>query len=250
MNALELVGVAAAGLAGGFVNTLAGGGSVIMVPALMLLDVSGGVANGTSRVPILAQCLTSAATFGRAGKLERGPALDVAPLTIVGALVGAYVATLVPNGIFEPMLLGTMVVMAIALLARPETLAPPPGTPVRKVMGSPLMMVMALAAGFYGGVLQAGAGILFLTILSGVLRYDLLRANALKAVVMLSYIVVTVAVFAWKGRILWDAAAAMTVGSVLGAWVGARVALKHKLGWIRWLVILMVVATSVWVVVR
>jgi len=250
MNGLELAGAAAAGLAGGFVNTLAGGGSMIMVPALLVAGVPADVANGTSRVPIFAQCLTSAATFGRAGRLERGPALDIAPLTVVGALGGAYVATRVPNHVFEPLLVGTMVVMAIALLARPETLAPPPGTPVRKVMGSPLMMLMALAAGFYGGVLQAGAGLVFLAILSGALRYDLVRANALKAVVMLSYIVVTVGVFAWKGKILWTAAAAMTGGAVIGAWLGARVALTRGTAWIRWLVILMVCATSIWVLVR
>ncbi len=250
MNALELAGCAAAGLGGGFVNTLAGGGSMIMVPAMLVVGVPADVANGTSRVPIFAQCLTSAATFGRAGRLERGPALDVAPLTIVGALLGAYVATLVPNRVFEPMLVGTMIVMAIALLARPETLAPPPGTPVRKVMGSPAMMLLTFAAGFYGGVLQAGAGLVFLAILAGVLRYDVIRANALKAVVMLSYIVVTVAVFAWKGKILWDAAAAMTAGAILGAWIGARIALTRGTAWIKWLVISMVLATSVWVLVR
>ncbi len=247
---LELVAMGVAGLIGGFVNTLAGGGSMIMVPAMMIAGLPADVANGTSRVPIFAQCLTSAATFGRAGRLERGPALDVAPLTVVGALGGAYVATLVPNQVFEPLLVGTMVLMALALLWRPETLAPPPGTPVRKVFGSPGRMLLTLTAGFYGGVLQAGAGLVFLALLSGVLRFDLVRANALKAVVMLSYIVVTVVVFAMMGRIAWEAAGAMTIGSVLGSWTAARFALLRGQAWIRWIVIAMVIVTSAVVVLR
>lgn len=250
MTPAEIAAVAAAGLGGGFVNTLAGGGSMIMVPALMLVGVPADIANGTSRVPITAQCMTSAATFAHAGRLERGPALDVAPLAIAGALLGAYVATLIPNRIFEPLLVGTMMLMALGMLWRPETLAPPEGTPVRHVMGSPGAMLLTLLAGFYGGVLQAGAGIVFLALLSGVLRYDLVRANALKAIVMLSYIVVTVGVFAYRGRIAWEAAGAMTIGAVLGAWIGARVALAAGSRWIRWLVIAMVIAMGVWVLVR
>jgi uncharacterized membrane protein YfcA len=243
--------MAGAGLVGSFVNTLAGGGSMLMVPAMMVAGVPADLANGTSRVPILFQCTTSATTFYRAGRLERGPTLDVAPLTIVGALAGAWVATMVPNRIFEPLLVGTMVVMALTMLLRPETLAPPEGTPPKKVFGHPLAMVLTVAAGFYGGLLQAGAGLVFLALLSGILRFDLARANALKAIVMLSYIVVTVAVFAYQDMIVWDAALAMTGGAILGAWIGARVALgKGASAWVRWLVIAMVIATAVWVVVR
>ncbi len=250
MTPLELAALAAAGLGAGFVNTLAGGGSMIMVPALLLAGVPADVANGTTRVPILAQCLTSAATFARAGRLERRPAVDVAPLAVLGALVGAYVATLIPNRIFQPLLVGTMMVMAATMLLRPETLAPPDGTPVRRVLGDPLAMLCTLAAGFYGGVLQAGAGIVLLTLFSGLLRYDLVRANALKATVMLCYIAVTVAVFAARGRIQWEAAGVMTAGAVVGAWIGARLALQAGPAWIRWVVIAMVLALGVWVLVR
>jgi hypothetical protein len=250
MNDLELAALAGAGLAAGFVNTLAGGGSMIMVPALLLAGVPADVANGTTRVPILAQCATSAATFARARRLERAPALDVAPLAVVGALAGAWIATLIPNRIFEPLLVGTMMVMAVTMLLRPETLAPPPGTEPRRVLGAPLAMLCTLAAGFYGGVLQAGAGIVLLALFSGLLRYDLIRANALKAIVMLAYIAVTVAVFAARGRIEWAAAGVMTIGAVLGAWLGARLALQAGAAWIRWVVLAMVLALGGWVLWR
>jgi len=247
---LAFVGAALAGLAGGFVNTLAGSGSMIMVPALMVAGVPADLANATSRVPILAQCMTSATAFWRAGRLERGPVLDVSPLLIVGALAGSYVATLMPNRIFEPLLLGTMLVMAVLMVLGRDQFPVDDSVPPRKVLGSAPAMGITLVAGFYGGLIQAGAGYVLLALLSGLLRYDLVRANALKAVVMLSYIIVSVVVFAARDRVVWGAAGAMTVGSVLGAWIGAHVALGRGQAWIRWIVIVMVLASCVWMFVR
>ena len=169
---------------------------------------------------------------------------------IVGALAGSFAATLVPNRVFQPLLLGTMIVMALGMLLSPGALAPPPGTEPRRVMGRPLAMLLTLATGFYGGILQAGAGFLILALLGGALRYDLVRANALKAVVMLAYIVVTVAVFAARGKVAWAAAVAMTVGAVVGAWIGAHLAMRRGQGLIRWIVIGMVIVSCVVVFVR
>jgi uncharacterized membrane protein YfcA len=246
----ELAGLVTAGAAGSFVNTLAGGGSMILVPSLMLFGLPADLANGTSRVPILAQCATGAYGFARGGRLETAAAFDAAPLTLVGALVGAYVATILPNAVFEPLLVGTMIVMALGLLLRPDTLAPPEGTTPRRAMGSPLSMLALLLAGFYGGVLQAGAGLVFLALLAGLLRYDLVRANALKAVVMLAYIAVTVGVFAAYGKIAWEPALAMTAGAIAGAWLGVRLAIKRGVQLIRVVVIVAVIAVSIYVVVR
>jgi uncharacterized membrane protein YfcA len=251
VDAVGLAAAALAGLGGGFVNTLAGAGSMVMVPALMVAGVPADLANATSRVPIFAQCLTSTAAFARAGRLERGPVVDVAPLLIVGALAGSYVATLLPNRIFEPLLMGTMLAMAILMVLGRDRFGGAADEQPRTVMGSPASMAITLLAGFYGGLIQAGAGFVLLALLGGLLRYDLVRANALKAVVMLSYIVVTVAVFAARDMIVWAAAGAMTVGSVLGAWLGAKAALgKGSSDWIRWLVIVMVLASCVWLFVR
>ena len=82
-----------------------------------------------------------------------------------------------------------------------------------------------LAAGFYGGLLQAGAGLVFLAIFAGGLRYDVVRANALKALVMLLYIAVTVAVFIAYDMMAWRAGLVVAAGAALGAWGAARLAM-------------------------
>ncbi len=229
MSPEHAAALAAAGLAAGALNTLAGGGSLMMLPALMFVGagMGGDVANGTSRVAILAQCLAGAATFARGGHLPRGAARTIVPPVLVGAVAGAYLATLLPNRIFEPMLLGTLAIMAVALMINPARFAPPPGTEPRQVRGLAALAGL-FVAGLYGGVLQAGAGLVFLAILAGGLRYDLVRANALKALVMLVYIAATVVVFAAAGMIQWLPAACMSVGTVLGAWGAAHMAMGPR----------------------
>lgn len=227
MDALSAVGLAGVGLAAGALNTLAGGGSLLLVPGLMLVGLPADLANASSRVAILAQCLTGAATFGRGGRLPTHAARSVVPPTLVGAAIGAWIATRVPNRVFEPMLLGTLAVMAIALVLNPARFAPPPDATPRTARG-PLAMAGLVLAGLYGGVLQAGAGLIFLAILAGGLRYDLVRANALKALVMTAYIAVTVAVFALADKIRWGPALAMSAGSIVGAWGAASIAMTSR----------------------
>lgn len=233
MDPLHAAALAGAGLVAGALNTLACGGSLLLVPALMLFGGGGGTAmsathaNATSRAAIFAQCLAGAATFARGGVTPVRAAMRIVPPVLVGALLGAWVATEMPNRFFEPLLLGTLAVMAVGLLINPTRFAPAPGTEPRDVRGL-AAYVGLFGAGVYGGVLQAGAGIVFLAILAGGLRFDLVKANALKALVMLVYIAATLAVFAAAGMVHWVPAAFMSAGSVIGAWAAARLAMSAR----------------------
>lgn len=231
MDPLHAAALAGAGLVAGVLNTLAGGGALLTVPTLMLMGGGGGMtathANATSRAAIFAQCLSGAATFAKGGVTPVNAAKRIVPPVLVGALLGAWIATQLPNKVFQPLLLGTLGLMAIGLLVNPTRFAPPPGTEPREVRGVVAYAVL-FAAGLYGGVLQAGAGIVFLAILSGGLRFDLVRANALKALVMMVYIAATLAVFGAAGMVHWVPAACMSVGSVIGAWAAARMAMTAR----------------------
>ncbi|HVV81734.1 MAG TPA: sulfite exporter TauE/SafE family protein, partial [Kofleriaceae bacterium] len=202
IGAPVLAALVGAGLVAGALNTLAGGGSLLLVPALMLTGLSATVANGTSRVAVLAQCAASVTSFARKGRLPWRAARSAVPPVLVGAAVGAAIATQVSNRVFEPLLLVTLAVMALALLVSPARFMAPPGATPRAP--TTWWAVLALfAAGIYGGVLQAGAGLVFLAIFAGGLRYDLVEANALKGLVMLLYITGTVGVFATAHEIMW-----------------------------------------------
>lgn len=223
-TALLLIG---AGLAAGALNTLAGGGSLILVPALMVTGMPSTVANGSSRIAIFVQCLAGAAAFARGGRLPRGAARTIVPPVMIGAGLGAYLATRIGPRVFTPMLLGTLVLMAGALAIRPGRLAPPADAVPRDPRG-PLALAGLFLAGVYGGVLQAGAGLVFLGILATGLRYDLVRANALKALVMLLYIALTAVVFIAYGMIEWAPALALAAGAGAGAWGAAQLAMTPR----------------------
>lgn len=216
-----------AGLVAGALNTLAGGGSLLLVPALMLTGMTATFANATSRVAVLAQCAASVIGYARRKRLPTDSARPVVPPVVAGAAIGALLASRMPDRVYEPLLLTTLVVMALALLVSPSRFAPAPGVEPRSPRSVPAMLGL-FVAGVYGGVLQAGAGLVLIAIFAGGLRYDLVRANALKALVMLIYIAGTVAVFAGHDQVIWAPALVLAGGAAVGGWSGSQLALSRR----------------------
>ncbi len=215
----------AVGVAAGFVNTLAGGGSLLTLPVLMLAGLPPHVANASNRVAVFLQGLAGASAFDREGQLDRGAALSIALPTLVGAFAGASTAAYLPNDILKPVLLSAMIVIALLLLVRPAVLAPPPhGTP-RTVREAPGAFVVLVAIGFYGGFAQAGVGIFLLAAFGGLLRYDLVRANALKLLVTTAFTGLALLVFVGAGQVEWAPGLALAVGMVVGARLAVRFAI-------------------------
>jgi hypothetical protein len=239
-----------AGVAAGFVNTLAGGGAVIAVPALMLLGLPGDVANATNRVAVVVQSLTGAIGFARGGKLDRAAAIEVVPVTVCGALAGAYVATILPNRIFEPLLIVTMIAIAVLLMLRPGTIAPTPGGTPKALRGQPWAILGLLAAGFWGGFMQAGVGIILLVIFGGLLRYDLIRGNAIKVAVVMIFSTVALIVFIIRAKIVWIPGLILTAGTVAGATIAVKFALSRSERAVRLVVAGAVIVLSIVMLLR
>ncbi len=243
--------LAAAGISAGFLNTVAGGGSLITLPVLMLTGLPADVANGTNRLSIVTQSLTSAASLQRLGELDRRALAPALAASITGALLGAVFATQVPEQFLRLVLLGALVLMATLILVFPQAIGVPAGTgeprwDTRRAAG----LAGLFAAGLYGGFIQAGVGFLLLAVLGGILRYDVLGATALKSVCTLIYGSVALAVFAAAGDVVWTVAAPLAVYTVMGSLLGVKLARRapHKV--LRAIVFTGVVATSVGALLR
>ena len=233
-----------AGIAAGFVNTMAGGGSMLTLPALMLLGLPADAANGTNRVAVVAQTLAGLAGYQRAGKLDLVALPKLAVPTVLGAALGAYAsAELIPKSLLEPVLLGTMLVMAIVMLLRPKTLAPE--GEVRALRSTPVAVVGLFLAGVYGGFVQAGVGLVLLAVLAGTLRYDLVRANALKLALVLVFGAVSLGIFVWAGQVRWIEGGTLAAATMVGAWLGVRFAIRVDPRILRFIVVAAVVTSSV-----
>jgi uncharacterized membrane protein YfcA len=227
MGVLDIGLLVLAGIVAGWVNTVAGGGSMLSVPALMWYGLAADVANGTSRVAILAQGVAAVAAFRREKKLELPLLWGVAVPSVLGAVLGAYVATIVPNSVFEPILIATLFLMAASMFLKPSTFAPPAGAVPIEVRRNAGAWLALFGVGFYGGFLQAGVGILLLAVFAGLCRIDLVRGNALKVAVVFAYTIVVVLVFAARAKVDWPSGAVLAVGNVIGAELGVRFAVRQ-----------------------
>ncbi len=247
LDLLDVALLAAAGLGAGVVNTLAGGGSLLTLPALMLVGLDAATANATNRVAITSQCASSTTAFTRAGLLPGRALWGLAAPLLAGGALGAWLASVVPSKVLEPVLLVLLVGMALLLALRPGALDPPEGAEVRAA--GPKELAALFVAGFWGGFIQAGVGFVLLAVLAGALRWDLVRANALKVSLVLALSSAALAIFAWHGLVSWIPGLVLAAGTISGALIGVRLAVRHPRR-LRWIVLVCVIAAACAIVGR
>ena len=238
LDLLHLLLLIGAGVLAGFINTLAGGGSIFTLPALMLLGLPADVANGTNRVGVLMQSIAGVRGLHRQRPLEPRALLPILMPTVIGALAGAVLASILPVDLLKPLLLGTMMLVTLSFVLRPSAIPGAEETPLSPRQ-RPQAWGWLLLAGVYGGFVQAGVGFILLTALAGVLRYDLLRANALKLLCTLLFSVVALAVFIIQGQVQWLQGLLMGAASIVGVQLSVRFAIRAQQRTLRWLMLTM-----------
>jgi uncharacterized membrane protein YfcA len=244
-TALTLALVLAAGFFAGFINILAGGGGLLSLPALMLLGMPADVANGTMRVSVLAQSLEAVRGFDRHGRLDREAILPMLVPTVFGTVVGSLVAVWIPVALLKWVLLTAMVGMAVLTLAAPTVVAPPAGTQAIALKDSPWGWAALFGCGIYGGLVQGGVGFLLIAAFAGVLRYDIIRTNALKMVATGVFGAVSLAVFVVADLVAWVPAIVLALATIAGAHAGVRYSLKVDPKVLRWILFVMVLVACV-----
>ena len=236
IDVLHLILLVVSGIAAGFVNTIAGGGSIFTLPALILLGMPADVANGTNRVGVLLQSLAAVRGFDRHKKLERTAIVPIVLPTIFGALLGSSLASIIPAQVLKPVLLGTMMAMTLLIVLKPGTL-PNLDETALSLRERPSAIAWLFIAGLYGGFVQAGVGFILLTALAGVLRYDLLRANALKMMCTLVFSVVALAVFIVQEQVLWVPGLIVGISSIIGVQLSVKFAINAQQQTLKWILL-------------
>jgi uncharacterized membrane protein YfcA len=215
--------LAGGGLVAGVVNTLAGGGSLLTVPLLVLAGLPGPVANGTNRVGVL---IGSAVATWRLAALGSSGVRDAAPLMLpctIGALLGAYGVVQLPAELFNRAF-GLLMLALLVPTLRGVRAAPKLGTP-RRALPGPLRFLAFLAIGLYGGAFQAGVGLLLLAVFS-LAGVDLVRGTHIKTALNTCFTLLALPIFHCAGQIVWGEACVLGAGFAAGGALGARVALR------------------------
>lgn len=235
--------VVAAGFACGFINTLAGSGSLITLPLLIFLGLPATVANGTNRVAILLQNIVGVSSFRQQKVLDLRGGLLLAIPAVVGALVGAQIAVALDEETMRRVIGILMVIMLIVILVRPKRWLEGHGGETSHPGWFTLAVFFFI--GVYGGFIQAGVGIFLLAGLVLGAGYDLVRANAVKVLIILCFTVFALAVFVVNDQVRWSVGLILAVGNMLGAWVASRMAVKRGAGFVRWILIGVVAVSAV-----
>lgn len=224
---------------------MAGGGSNLTIPALMVLGLPADIANATNRVSVLLQSLTATKGFKSHGKLDIPDLKSIVGVTIIGGVFGAASASYMPPEYLKPTLLLAMIIMAGIILFKPSTVSPPEGTIPFSVSESKKQSIpMLFLAGFYGGFVQAGVGFILIAAIAGSLRYDLVRANALKIVCTAAFTAIALVIFIFRDQVLWLPGLTLAVGSMFGAHIAVKITINISPNTLKWFLFLMTIFAS------
>ena len=212
-----------AGFVAGAINVVAGGGSFLTLPLLILLGLPHTVANGTNRLAILIQTAAASAAFRRADVMPVPVLVRLGLAAILGAGLGSTLAVHVGETVFLRFLSIVMVLFTLFPLLHRGDAA---GIARRQSPGAGAGLVAAfVVVGFYGGFLQAGVGFLSLAATNWA-GYGLVAGNAIKVACIFLFSIVSLSVFAANGAVDWGVGLALGIGTFGGALVGARLTLR------------------------
>lgn len=219
------------GLVAGWINVMAGGGSLLTVPAMLFMGVPGPVANGTNRIAILVQNIVAVTAFCKNGYSDFRLSASLALFAAVGGFAGAMVGVQLHGVWFNRVVAAIMIAVMALMVFKPASAARTSGTAAaRNLLAGHLLM---LVAGFWGGFIQIGVGFVLMPILNRVMGLDLVRVNMHKVFIILVFTIVALAVFASQVAILWWTGLGLAAGNAIGGWLGAHTSIRGGEVWIK-----------------
>lgn len=213
------------GFIAGFLNTIAGGGTLLTLPTLLFLGLPAPLANGTNRIAILIQTFTAVRGFKSKGVSTYPFSLYLGISAFFGSLLGAKLAINITGELFNKILAIIMVMVLATILLNPKkNYTELPERTTGKYLYISIFIFFFL--GIYGGFINAGIGFLMLVILPYFNQLSLLKSNVTKVFVVAVYTIGAVLVFAYENKINYPLAFILTIGNASGAWFGSRWSVK------------------------
>jgi uncharacterized membrane protein YfcA len=236
-----------AAFAAGVLNAMAGGGTLLTYPALVLAlpggtyaDASKVLANTTSTIALFPGSFAAAWGYRRElSAVWHWIGLLFWP-TAVGGLIGSLLVTRLPESLFAALvpwliLTATLLFMLQPTIARLTGIGRGHGEPRASTKVG--VVVFQFFVAVYGGYFGGGIGILMLSALALMGLSDIHQMNAAKTILAGMMNGISAAVFIAEGKVVWPYAGAMAVSSILGGYLGARVSRRVPRGLVRWIVI-------------
>ncbi len=232
MEPLMVLLILLAGTAGGFLNTLAGGGSIITLPLLIFLGLPAPVANGTNRIALMWQNMVAISNFRHKGFFPWKLGLIWGIPALFGAIAGSHLAISIPEETFNRILAIVMFLVLGLIIWKPKT---SPHLAAEKIASNNKLLgiIIFFFVGAYGGFIQIGVGFFIIAILAFLTGSSLVQINSLKVIIIAIYMLSSLLVFIINGQVDWVLGLTLAVGNGLGAWLGSQIAIKRGDRWIK-----------------
>lgn len=231
---MELFIVSLASLLAGFVDSIVGGGGLILVPALFAVFPTTHPATlfGVNKGASVWGTAVATAQYARRVELRWAALLPAAAAGFTGSLAGAWLVTIISPGFLRKALPFVLLAVLLYTLARKE-LGRHHAPRFTGHAETAAACCIGLVLGFYDGFFGPGTGSFFVFLFVRWLGYDFLNASASAKLLNTATNLAALALFAWKGHVWWHFALTMAVANVAGSLLGTRLALKHGAGFVR-----------------
>lgn len=233
----------------GFINTVAGMATAMTYGLFMMMGMPINVANGTTRVGVFLQFVTSSLIFKKKGYLDIKTGWRVGIPVGIGAIFGALLAAILSVRIIEVIMAVLLPVMSVLLFVDTKK-----GRFRREVCESPVFkwwnFVAFTAIGVYGGFTHSGVGLLIMFGSFFMLGLDLIHSNAIKQFAVSIYTPLALVVFIVYGQINWGVALIYAVGNIIGGIAGSYASIKGGEKFIRIFVTAIIVIMSALLIIK
>jgi uncharacterized membrane protein YfcA len=216
---LFVIGVIAA-----VINVNAGGGSSLTLPALIFLGLDSATANGTNRIAILMQNVSSIYTFKKAQYEQFNLSMKLSLITLPGAIAGALVAIKISDELFNT-ILGLIMIAITLTMIFPASKSKKNDDTENKKITIPLFLTFVVV-GFYGGFIQIGIGFMLMAILNKMMHFSLIYVNMHKVFIVFILTIPPLLIFIISENINWYWGISLGLGNALGGWWGTKHSIK------------------------
>jgi uncharacterized membrane protein YfcA len=244
ISLLDLLLLFFAAIGAGFVNALAGGGSIFTFPVLVAVGVPPVTANVTNTIALCPGYFGGVLAQKKDLANQEGRLLALLPVAAIGGIVGAWLLTRTSDAAFRG-LVPFLVLGACLLLALQERIRALLQRRVAR-LGLAWAIGPVFLAAIYGGYFGVALSVMFLAMIGLAIEDNLTRLNALKQAMSLVCNIAAALYFAIGATVVWNAAAAMAAGALAGGWLGGRLARRVEASTLRTVVITIGLIIAAW----
>ncbi|MDS1270309.1 TSUP family transporter [Lipingzhangella sp. LS1_29] len=234
-----------AAVAAGWIDAIVGGGGLLLLPALLVAFPNTPVATllGTNKLAAMFGTCSAAVNYSRGLRLDAGIVWPTAGLALAGSGAGAAFASMASSSsdALRPIIMAVLLLVAVMVVARPALGAhtdPRLRTPGRVIVA---VLVAGLLVSFYDGIIGPGTGTFLMIALTTIVGMDFVQASASAKIVNTATNLGALCVFTLAGHVMWLLGLVLAGGTIGGALIGSRMALRRGTGFVRVVLLVVVV---------